>query len=182
MPFTFHELEIDGVVLVEPKVYKDERGYFLETYKMPDFVKAGITRPFVQDNYSRSCRGVLRGLHYQKSPFAQGKMVSVIQGKIFDVAVDIRKDSPTFGRWVSATLSAGNKNMLYVPQGFAHGFLILSAVAKVLYKATNVYSPEAEAGIIWNDRDLKIDWPVKEPILAERDKKWPALNEVETGF
>jgi len=182
MSFSFRSLEIDGVVLVEPKVFYDERGFFMETYKMPDFAAAGITQQFIQDNHSRSTRGILRGLHYQKPPFAQGKLVRAIRGEIFDVAVDIRKGSPTHGEWVSAILSAENKNMLYIPEGFAHGFLVLSEIAEVVYKATNVYSPEAEAGIIWNDKDLNIKWPLDEPVLADRDRKWPALNEAGTGF
>lgn len=182
MPFNFKSLEIPGVVLVEPRVFPDKRGFFMETYKMPDFVAAGITGSFVQDNHSRSTKGVLRGLHYQNPPFAQGKLVRAIMGEIFDVAVDIRKGSPTYGRWVSAILSEENKKMLYVPEGFAHSFCVLSDVVDVLYKTTNFYSAESEGGIIWNDKDLNIEWPVKEPILSEKDKEWPTLRETDNKF
>lgn len=182
MPFSFKNLEIPEVILVEPKVFPDQRGFFMETYKMPDFVAAGITRSFVQDNHSRSTKGVLRGLHYQHPPFAQGKLVKAIRGEIFDVAVDIRKGSPTYGKWVGAILSEENKHMLYVPEGFAHGFCTLSDIAEVMYKATNVYSSQSEAGIIWSDGYLNIEWPVKEPSLSEKDKKWPTLKEADIKF
>jgi len=182
MPFNFKKLQIPEVILVEPKVFEDERGFFMETYKMPDFVASGIKENFVQDNHSRSTKGVLRGLHYQTPPFAQGKLIWVVRGEIFDVAVDIRKGSPTYGKWVGVLLSEENKDMLYVPEGFAHGFCILSEIAEVSYKNTNVYSPQFEAGIIWNDKDLNIKWPVKEPILSEKDRKWPTLREVDINF
>ena len=182
MPFNFKRLEIPQVILVEPRVFPDERGFFMETYKMPDFVAAGIKENFVQDNHSRSTKGVLRGLHYQNPPFAQGKLVRAIRGEIFDVAVDIRKGSPTYGKWVGAVLSEENKNMLYIPEGFAHGFCVLSEIAEVLYKTTNVFSPQSEAGIIWNDEDLNINWPIKEPSLSEKDKKWPTLKEADNKF
>jgi len=182
MPFNFKRLQIPEVILVEPKVFKDDRGFFMETYKMPDFVASGIKRKFVQDNHSRSTRGVLRGLHYQKPPFAQGKLLRVVRGEIFDVAVDIRKGSPTYGKWVSAILSEENKNMLYIPEGFAHGFCVLSEIAEVTYKATNVYSLECEAGIIYNDKDLNIKWPIEEPALSDKDKKWPTLREADSKF
>ena len=176
MPFTFVKQEIDGVILIQPEVFADGRGFFLETYRMADFAKAGIERLFVQDNHSRSVKGTLRGLHYQKPPFAQGKMIRAIRGKIFDVVVDIRKGSSTFGEWLGVTLSDKNKNMLYIPEGFAHGFVVLSDTVDLLYKTTNVYSPEHESGIIWNDPDLNIAWPVEEPIMADRDTKWPTLK------
>lgn len=182
MPFSFKRLEIPEVVLVTPEVFPDGRGFFLETYKMPDFAASGIAGNFVQDNHSRSGRGVLRGLHYQNPPLAQGKLVRAIRGEIFDVAVDIRKSSPTYGKWVSTILSEENKNILYVPEGFAHGFCTLSEVAEVVYKATNVYSPPSEAGIIWNDEDLNIAWPFKEPSLSGRDRKWPTLAEADIRF
>jgi dTDP-4-dehydrorhamnose 3,5-epimerase len=182
MPFAFKKLEIPGVVLVEPKVFEDERGFFMETYKMPDFVAAGITANFVQENQSRSDKGVLRGLHYQNPPFAQGKLVRVARGEIFDVAVDIRKGSPTWGKWAGVILSEENKHILYVPVGIAHGFCVLSDIAEVIYKTTDVYSAESEAGIIWNDEDLHIEWPVKEPILSEKDEKWPTLKNADTKF
>ena len=154
----------------------------METYKMPDFVAAGIKGNFVQENHSRSSKGVLRGLHYQNPPFAQGKLVRVVRGKIFDVAVDIRKGSPTWGNWVGVILSEENKNILYVPETFAHGFCVLSEIAEVLYKTTDVYSAEAEAGIIWNDEDLNIEWPVKEPILSEKDENLPTLKNADIRF
>ena len=182
MPFNFKSLAIAEVILVEPKVFEDERGFFMETYKMPDFVASGIKENFVQDNHSRSTKGVLRGLHYQNPPFAQGKLVRAVLGEIFDVAVDVRKGSPTYGKWVSAILSEENKNMLYVPEGFAHGFCVLSEIAEVVYKTTNVYSAQSEAGIIWNDEDLNVEWPVTEPELSERDKTWPALDEADNKF
>jgi dTDP-4-dehydrorhamnose 3,5-epimerase len=182
MPFAFKRLEIPAVVLIEPRVFGDERGFFMETYKMPDFVTAGIKGNFVQDNHSRSSKGVLRGLHYQNPPFAQGKLVRVVKGEIFDVAVDIRKGSPTWGKWVGVTLSEENKNILYVPETFAHGFYVLSELAEVIYKTTNVFSAEAEAGIIWNDKELNIEWPVKEPILSEKDKKLPPLKDADIRF
>ena len=182
MPFDFKSLEIPEVVLVEPKAFEDERGFFMETYKMPDFVAAGIEGNFVQDNHSRSTKGVLRGLHYQNPPFAQGKLGRVVRGEIFDVAVDIRKGSPTYGKWVSAILSEENKDMLYVPEGFAHGFCTLSEIAEVIYKTTNIYSAESEAGIVWNDEDLNIKWPVKKPILSEKDEKLPTLKGADIRF
>jgi len=182
MPFAFKRLEIPEVVLIEPKVFEDGRGFFMETYKMPDFVTAGIKGNFVQENHSRSTKGVLRGLHYQNPPFAQGKLVRAVRGEIFDVAVDIRKGSPTWGKWVGVILSEGNKNTIYVPEGFAHGFYVLSEIAEVLYKTTSVYSPEAAAGIIWNDEDLNIEWPVIEPILSEKDKNLPTLKNADIRF
>jgi len=182
MPFSFKRLEIPEVILVEPKVFEDGRGFFMETYKMPDFIASGIKGNFVQDNHSRSTKGVLRGLHYQNPPYAQGKLVRTIKGEIFDVAVDIRKGSPTYGKWVSAILSEENKNMLYVPEGFAHGFCTLSGIAEVMYKTTNVYSAESEAGIIWNDEDLNIKWPVQKPTLSKKDEKLPTLKEADIRF
>jgi dTDP-4-dehydrorhamnose 3,5-epimerase len=145
-------------------------------------VKAGIKENFVQDNYSKSTESVLRGLHYQKDPNSQGKLVWCLKGKIFDVAVDIRKGSPTYGEWVSLVLSEENRDMLYVPPGFAHGFLVLSNTAEISYKCTKEYSPKDEQGIIWNDPDIKIDWPVKKPILLEKDKKYPMLKEADNNF
>ncbi|MFW6112381.1 MAG: dTDP-4-dehydrorhamnose 3,5-epimerase [Chloroflexota bacterium] len=182
MPFNFKNLEIPEVILVEPRVFGDERGFFMETYKAPDFEAAGIKADFPQDNHSRSTKGVLRGLHYQNPPYAQGKLVRAVRGEIFDVAVDIRKGSPTYGRWVSAVLSEENKNMLYVPEGFAHGFCTLSDIAEVMYKATNVYSPESEAGIIWNDDEVNIQWPVQEPVLSDKDQQWPRLRDADNKF
>nr|WP_223211916.1 dTDP-4-dehydrorhamnose 3,5-epimerase [Thermococcus henrietii] len=183
MPFEFERLEIPDVVLIKPKVFGDERGFFMETYKKPDFESAGIKGEFVQDNHSRSRYGVLRGLHFQREPYAQAKIVRVVRGVIYDVAVDLRKNSPTFGRWVGVILSEFNKWQLYVPRGFAHGFVVLSEVADVVYKVDNVYAPDYEGGIIWNDPELSIDWPVDEPIISEKDRKWPTLKEaVERGW
>ena len=182
MPFAFKSLEIPEVMLIEPRVFEDERGFFMETYKTPDFVAAGIKGSFVQDNHSCSVKGVLRGLHYQNPPFAQGKLVRAVRGEIFDVVVDIRKGSPTWGKWVGVILSEENRSILYIPTGLAHGFCVLSEVAEVIYKTTNIYSAEAETGIIWNDEDLNIEWPVKEPILSEKDKKLPTLKNADIKF
>jgi dTDP-4-dehydrorhamnose 3,5-epimerase len=182
MPFAFKELEIPGLVLIEPGVFEDGRGFFMETYKTPDFAAAGIKGDFVQENHSRSGKGVLRGLHYQNPPFAQAKLVRVVRGEVFDVAADIRRGSPTCGKWVGVTLSEENKHIIYIPQGFAHGFCVLSEIAEVLYKTTGVYSAESEAGIIWNDADLNIEWPVKQPILSEKDRKLPSLRNADIRF
>jgi len=183
LPFEFSRLEIPDVILVKPKVFEDERGYFMETYKKTDFEKAGITANFVQDNQSFSKQGVLRGLHFQREPYAQAKLVRVVKGVIFDVAVDIRKSSPTFGKWVAAILSEHNKWQLYIPRGFAHGFLVLSDFAVVTYKVDNVYSPEHDAGIIWNDPDINIPWPVDKPVISKKDGELPTLREaVERGW
>jgi dTDP-4-dehydrorhamnose 3,5-epimerase len=182
MPFIFKKLSIPEVVLIEPKVFRDGRGLFLETYKYSDFAESGIKEHFVQDNYSKSVKGGLRGLHFQKNPNAQGKLVQCIKGKIFDVAVDIRKGSPTFGRWVSVELSEENNLMLYVPSAFAHGFVVLSETADVIYKCTREYSPKDDRGIIWNDPDINIRWPVKDPILSEKDKKLPFLKDADINF
>ncbi len=179
MPFIFKQLEIDGVILIEPRVFDDGRGFFIEAYKKPEFVEAGIDQEFVQDNHSRSMRGVLRGLHFQKPPFAQGKLLRAVRGEIFDVAIDIRRDSSSYGKWVSVILSEDNKKMLYVPEGFAHGFMVISDMAEVMYKTTSIYSRESEAGIIWNDLDLGINWPLDEVILSERDRNWPTLKKAD---
>ena len=182
MPFQFRRLEIPEVILIEPRVFQDERGFFKETYKYSEFAAFGITERFVQDNHSRSVKGVLRGLHYQNPPKAQGKLVRVIVGGIFDVAVDIRVGSPTYGKWVGVKLSAENKRMLYIPPGFAHGFCVLSDVAEVVYKVTEEYAPECEAGIIWNDPEIGIAWPIERPILSPKDAAWPPLREAINGF
>jgi len=182
MGFGFKRLEIPDLILIEPKVFKDERGFFMEVYKQSDFKAFGISESFLQDNHSRSLKGVLRGLHYQNPPKAQGKLIRVVVGKIFDVAVDIRKGSPYYGKWVGLVLSAQNKRMLYIPPGFAHGFCVLSRVAEIIYKTTEEYSPQHEAGIIWNDPEIGIEWPIKEPILSEKDKKWPPLKEAWNEF
>jgi dTDP-4-dehydrorhamnose 3,5-epimerase len=179
MPFEFRELEIPGVVAVVPRAFGDGRGFFMETYKHSDFATAGIQEQFVQDNHSKSSRHVLRGLHYQKSPNEQGKLVRCIKGRIFDVAVDIGRDSSTFGKWVGLELSEENNVMLYVPPSCAHGFVVLSDTAEVIYKCTKEYSPADERGIIWNDPDINIAWPVGEPILSGRDAENPLLRNSE---
>ena len=159
--------EIPEVIIFEPKVFGDERGFFFESFNQKIFEEAtGLKREFVQDNHSKSSKGVLRGLHYQLPPMAQGKLVRVVQGEVFDVAVDIRKSSPTFGRWVGVHLSAENKRQLWIPEGFAHGFLTLSDTAEFLYKTTNYYSPKDEGAIIWNDAELAINWPDGGEILV----------------
>ena len=180
MPFRFKRLAIPDVVLVTPRVFSDERGLFLETYKKSDFEAFGIRDLFVQGNHSISQRDVLRGLHYQTAPEAQARLIRVGVGEIFDVAIDIRKHSPTFGQWVAASLSADNRAMLYIPAGFAHGFCALSELAEVLYMAGKEYSPNHERGIVWNDSQLGIDWPVKKPILSAKDQAWPRLSEVQS--
>lgn len=182
MPFRFMPLEIQDVVLIEPTVVEDARGWFVETYEASEFVRAGIAAPFVQDNHSRSSRGVLRGLHYQKRARAQGKLIRTVVGEVFDVAVDIRRSSPTFGTWVSVTLAAADRRMLYVPPGFAHGFCVLSDVAEVVYKATSEYASEHERGIAWNDPALRIPWPVTAPVLSPRDTGLPFLRDADNDF
>jgi dTDP-4-dehydrorhamnose 3,5-epimerase len=170
------------VILVEPQLLGDTRGFFMETYQYETFAANGITPQFVQDNHSRSAKGVLRGLHYQKDPYAQGKLLKVVIGEIFDVAVDIRRGSPTFGQWVGEILSAENGRILYVPPGFAHGFCVLSDSADLIYKATNVYKPETDRGIIWNDPQIAIAWPITEPILSSKDIKLPSLAEADINY
>jgi dTDP-4-dehydrorhamnose 3,5-epimerase len=186
MPFEFIKTEIPDVILIKPKVFSDERGFFMESYKKSEFEKAGIDTDFVQDNHSKSVKGVLRGLHYQKEPAAQGKLVRCIKGKIFDVAVDIRKKSPTFGKWVGYELSEENKFMLWIPKGFAHGFLTLSKEAEIIYKVSgSEYSPEHDRGIIWNDKTINIKWPVENIeniILSEKDKNLPTLENADINF
>lgn len=182
MPFEFVRLKIPEVVLIKATTIRDERGVFVETYKRSEFLARGIGEEFVQDNYSRSIRGVLRGLHYQDPPQAQGKLVSVILGEIFDVAVDIRRGSPTFAQWVRVRLSSSERNLLYVPIGFAHGFQVLSDEADVVYKVTEEYSPEADRGIVWNDPELRIAWPIPDPILSEKDAALPLLRESQNNF
>ena len=182
MPFKFSHLEIPDVILVEPLSFKDGRGVFKEIYKYSDFTKAGIKEHFLQDNYSKSVKNVLRGLHYQKHPKAQGKLVRCLKGRIFDVAVDMRKGSPTYGRWIGVELSGDNKRMLYIPPAFAHGFLVLSNFAEVIYKCTEEYSPEDDRGIIWDDPDIGINWPIKKPILSAKDRKHPMLKDADNNF
>jgi dTDP-4-dehydrorhamnose 3,5-epimerase len=174
-------LAIPEVLLIEPVAHRDGRGYFVETYHEPRYRAAGIDVTFVQDNQSRSARGTLRGLHWQVAPHAQAKLVRVLDGEIFDVAVDVRPDSPTFGRWVAATLSAEGFEQLYVPVGFAHGFCVTSEVAEVAYKCSAPYDPSSERGILWNDPALGIVWPVSDPVLSRRDRAHPRLAELGHG-
>jgi len=179
VPFEFKRLEIPDAMLVKPKVFGDERGFFMETYKKADFEEVGIRGEFIQSNHSRSTYGVLRGLHFQKEPYAQGKIVRCVRGVIYDVAVDLRRGSPTFGKYVGVILSEFNRYQLYVPRGFAHGFLVLSEVAEVTYKVDNIYAPDHEGGLIWNDPDVGIKWPMEDRlILSEKDEKWPTLKEL----
>lgn len=182
MPFTFASTALPGVILISPKAFADQRGFFLETYKHSDFVSAGIHEHFVQDNHSSSVRGVLRGLHYQKNPHSQGKLVQCVQGKIFDVAVDIRKGSPLFGKWVAVELSSENHRLLYIPAGFAHGFVTLSDTAEIMYKCTAEYRPESDRGVIWNDPDINIAWPVEKPVLSDKDAALPLLKDADNNF
>ena len=180
------ETKIPGLLIIEPRVFGDERGFFFESYNEIAFNEAtGLSPRFVQDNHSKSVKGVLRGLHYQLPPKAQGKLVRVVQGEVFDVAVDIRKDSPKFGQWVGEVLSAENKKQLWIPPGFAHGFLTLSDTAEFLYKTTDTWSPEHERCILWNDPTLDIAWPLDQlkglsPILAAKDAAGQLLESAET--
>lgn len=182
MPFEFKKLEIPGVVLVRPAFIKDERGFFAEIYKYPDFQALGIQNPFLQMNHSLSAKNVLRGLHYQKDPFAQSKFIRVLQGKIFDVAVDIRRGSPFFGKAITVTLDADKREMLFIPEGFAHGFLTLSDEAEVEYLCSNVYSPQNERGLFFGDPALGIKWPAKDPIVSAKDRTHPFLKDIDNNF
>jgi dTDP-4-dehydrorhamnose 3,5-epimerase len=168
---------LPDVLVIEPDVFRDARGFFLETYHVEKYQQLGIRDAFVQDNHSRSTLGTVRGLHLQLAPM-QGKLVRVVQGEIFDVAVDVRVGSPTFGRWVGARLSAENFHQIFVPAGFAHGFSVLTPTAEVQYKCTSVYTPSSEIGIAWNDPALAIAWGVEDPILSGRDQKHPTLAEL----
>lgn len=182
MPFT--ETGIQDLKVFEPRVFEDNRGYFYESYNQQTFTEAGIHLPFVQDNKARSVYGVVRGLHYQLNPYAQGKLVSVLQGAILDVAVDIRKNSPTFGKVFSIELTAENRKQLFVPRGFAHGYSVLSATAEVMYKVDNWYHKESEGGIIWNDADLNIDWriPAEKVIISDKDALLPFFKAAANNF
>jgi dTDP-4-dehydrorhamnose 3,5-epimerase len=182
MPFQFQRLEIPDLVLVTPRRFADDRGFFCETYKASAFAAFGIEAVFVQDNCSHSLRGVLRGLHFQKPPHAQAKLVRVIYGAVVDVAVDIRAGSPTYRRWTSVHLSAENGQMLYIPPGFAHGFCVLSAEAGLSYKVTHEYAPRAEVGIRWDDPDIGVEWPLADPIVSARDAALPLLSELGDVF
>lgn len=178
------QTHIDGLVIIEPQVFCDDRGYFMETYNQQAFKDAGLDMTFVQDNQSKSKKGVLRGLHFQ-TKFSQGKLVYVISGTVYDVGVDLRKDSPTYGQYADAILSGENKKMLYIPEGFAHGFLVLSDEAVFAYKCTNLYHPEYDAGIVYNDKDLGVAWPVEglpDVQLSEKDKKLPTFKQAKAVF
>ena len=174
--------EIEGLLIIKPKVFEDSRGYFYESYNKERLREAGIDHEFVQDNQSLSSKGVLRGLHFQNPPYEQGKLIRVITGSVLDVAVDIRKNSPTYGRWLSAELSAVNKLMFWIPPGFAHGFVTLEDNTTFFYKCTGFYNYESEGAILWNDPDLNIDWKIKNPILSEKDKRCPVFRELESRF
>ncbi|WP_216696812.1 dTDP-4-dehydrorhamnose 3,5-epimerase [Anaerostipes faecalis] len=171
--------EIEGLYVIEPTVFKDERGYFVETYNQNDMKEAGLDMVFVQDNQSMSTRGVLRGLHFQKQ-YPQGKLVRVVRGKVFDVAVDLRSNSKTYGKWFGVELSAENMKQFYIPEGFAHGFLVLSDEAEFCYKCTDFYHPGDEGGLLWSDEEIGVDWPLEEGvdlIISEKDQKWKGLSE-----
>lgn len=171
------ESNLPGVLIIEPQVFGDARGFFMESWHQARYEQAGLPARFVQDNVSYSARGTLRGLHFQ-NPNSQGKLVHVLQGEVFDVAVDIRVGSPTFGRWMGITLSGNNKRQVYLPEGFAHGFCVTSEYALLAYKCTNFYNPQAECSLLWNDPDIGIDWPIALPILSDRDKNAPRLKEM----
>jgi len=169
---------LEGVLVVEPRIFGDQRGFFLETYHRERYAASGIAAALVQDNISFSQKDTLRGLHFQH-PQGQAKLVQVLEGEIFDVAVDIRHGSPTFGQWVGVTLSSKTHRQLFIPEGFAHGFCVLSPTALFMYKCSNFYAPQYEGGLRWNDPDLNIEWPVKQPLLSDRDSSLPFLNEVD---
>lgn len=179
MGFEFIKQEIPEIILIKPKVFGDNRGFFMETYKKSEFYANGIEIEFNQDNHSKSTAHVLRGLHFQKAPYGQAKIVRCTRGRIYDVAVDIRPESKTFGKYVKIELSEDNKQMLFIPEGFAHGFVVLSEEAELNYKASGEYAPQADCGVIWNDKDINIDWEIDfEPILSEKDTKQKTLKEL----
>ena len=182
MPFDFEPLSIPDVVLVRPTRHLDARGSFAETYRRSAFEQAGIAEAFVQDNLTRSARGVLRGLHYQLPPSAQGKLVGVVAGRIFDVAVDLRAGAPTYGAWVGHTLDEESGEMIWIPAGFAHGYCVLSDAAVVSYKTTAEYVPELNRGIQWDDPAIGVRWPVSDPILSEQDRRLPAMADADNPF
>jgi dTDP-4-dehydrorhamnose 3,5-epimerase len=182
MSFSFHPLSIRDVVLVRPERHLDDRGFFKEVYRHSDFASAGIDATFVQDNLTRSVHGALRGLHYQLPPSAQGKLISVVRGAIYDVAVDLRAGGPTYKKWVARTLDVEMGDMLWIPPGFAHGYCVLSETADVLYKVTEDYAPELTRGIRWNDPALGIQWPIEDPVLSDADRAQPPLSRAENPF
>jgi dTDP-4-dehydrorhamnose 3,5-epimerase len=174
--------DFDGAWLIEPRVFSDVRGWFFECWNQREFAESGLDAVFVQDNHSRSRRHTVRGLHYQAPPHAQAKLVRVVAGEIYDVIVDIRHGSPTYGEWQAFILSDENRRMLYIPTGFAHGFAVLSEQAEVVYKCSDFYAPDAGRGILWNDPELDIDWPVADPVLSEQDSNHPTLADIEPCF
>jgi len=178
----FINTPIPDLYIIQPKVFEDGRGYFFESYSKAAFEKLGLTLNFVQDNQSLSCKGVLRGLHFQNNPFAQGKLVRVITGAVYDVAVDIRKNSPTYGKWFGVELTEENKTMMYIPEGFAHGFVTLKDQTIFSYKCTNVYNKASEDCLLWSDTDLGIDWKISNPILSEKDLLGKKFREFESLF
>lgn len=182
MPFEFQRTKIHDVVLIKPRVFNDERGFFMETYKKSDFKKAGVDVDFVQSNHSKSTQGVIRGLHFQKEPYAQSKLVRCIKGEIFDVAVDIRKESKTFGKYVSTELSEENKYLLFIPKDFAHGFQVLSEEAEVEYLVDNEYAEDCELGIIWNDKDINIKWPIDNLVISKKDERLISLKNLKNSI
>ena len=182
MSFTFKKLTLSGLIVIEAKSFPDDRGYFKEIFKESSFFENGINTRFVQDNYSHSTKGVLRGLHYQKNPKAQAKLVTALRGEIFDVAVDVRKNSPTYGKWVSEILSEQNHKLLFIPEGFAHGYCVLSDEADIFYKVNQEYSPENDGGFIWNDPQVAIKWPIDKPIVSEKDLKLPLFKNADNNF
>jgi len=179
MPFQMRTTPIDGLLVIEPKVFADERGFFMESFKASDFAAFGITQNFVQDNHSKSRKGVIRGLHFQRAPYAQGKLVRVTRGRAWDVAVDLRKGSPTFGTWCAVELSADNYLLFWIPEGFAHGFLALEDDTELLYKCTAEYNPTSDGGIRWNDPDIGVAWPQigVSPLLSSKDAVLPLLKD-----
>lgn len=188
MPFEFEKLDIEGVILIKPKFFGDNRGFFMESYKKSEFVQNGINVEFVQDNHSKSTKGVLRGLHYQAKPMTQAKLIRCSKGRIYDVVVDLRKDSKTFGKWLKFELSEENRHILYIPHGFAHGFVVLSDEAELLYKTDIEYSPAHDRGLLYNDKTINVDWGIESfeansseqnfPILSEKDKIQPTFEEI----
>lgn len=180
---TVSETELDGVLIVEPKVFGDNRGWFMETYSRRDFEDAGITAEFVQDNRSFSSKkGIIRGLHFQRNPMCQAKLLTCLKGEILDVAVDLRKDSPTYKKWISVKLTAENKKQIFIPKGFAHGFLTLTDDVEIMYKCDELYSPECDGGIRFDDPEIGVEWGVENPLLSEKDKNAPYLKDIKLDF
>ncbi|MDO4833005.1 MAG: dTDP-4-dehydrorhamnose 3,5-epimerase [Clostridia bacterium] len=180
---TVSETELDGVLIIEPKVFGDNRGWFMETYSRRDFEDAGITAEFVQDNRSFSSKkGIIRGLHFQRNPMCQAKLLTCLKGEILDVAVDLRKDSPNYKKWISVKLTAENKKQIFIPKGFAHGFLTLTDDVEIMYKCDELYSPECDGGIRFDDPEIGVEWGVENPILSEKDKNAPYLKDIKLDF